>query len=136
MKKTIITLSFLLICTVILFAQANTPAASKTRGKKIYDTYCLACHQADGMGVPNMNPPLSKTSWVTGDKTKLIQVVLKGFAVSVPIDGEDYSNNMAPHNFLKDQEIADVLTYVRSSFGNKSSAVTSAEVKAVRAKTK
>jgi mono/diheme cytochrome c family protein len=50
----------------------------------------------------------------------------------IEIDGETYSNIMAPHDFLKDQEVADVLTYVRNSFGNKASAVTAAEVKAAR----
>ena len=54
----------------------------------------------------------------------------------VEIDGETYSNNMAPHNFLSDQEIADVLTYVRNSFGNKASAIKAAEVKVVRATAK
>ena len=55
---------------------------------------------------------------------------------SVDIDGESYSNNMAPHNFLKDQEIADVLTYIRNNFTNKTTAVTPNQVKAVRAANK
>lgn len=111
-------------------------AASITRGQKIYLQYCLSCHQADGGGVPNMNPPLSKTSYVTGDKVRLIKVVLNGFSQSVDIDGESYSNNMPPHSFLKDQEIADVLTYIRNSFTNKGTAVTVAQVKATRASNK
>lgn len=80
-----------------------------------------------------MNPPLIKTSYVTGDRTRLIKVVLNGFMQPVDIDGESYSNNMPPHNFLKDQEIADVLTYVRNNFGNKGTAVTIAQVKTARA---
>jgi mono/diheme cytochrome c family protein len=117
-------------------AQTKKPAAgsSAARGKKVYEQYCLTCHQVDGSGVPRMNPPLIKTSYVLGEKSTLIQVVLKGLEASVPIDDEYYSNNMPPHDFLKDQEIADVLTYVRSNFGNKASAVTAAEVKAERAK--
>ncbi|RFS24694.1 cytochrome c [Chitinophaga silvatica] len=118
-------------------AQTKKPAAagsSAVRGKKVYEQYCLACHQIDGSGVPRMNPPLIKTSYVLGEKEPLINVVLKGMDASVPIDDEYYSNNMPPHAFLKDQEIADVLTYVRSNFGNKASAVTPAEVKAVREK--
>jgi mono/diheme cytochrome c family protein len=118
-------------------AQTKKPAAagsSTARGKKVYEQYCLTCHQVDGSGVPRMNPPLIKTSYVLGEKSTLIQVVLKGLEASVPIDDEYYSNNMPPHDFLKDQEIADVLTYVRSNFGNKASAVTAAEVKAERAK--
>ena len=88
----------------------------------------------DGSGVPHMNPPLIKTDFVLGKKPALIQVVLKGMQSSVPIDDEYYSNNMPPHDFLKDQEIADVLTYVRNNFGNKASAVTVTEVKTARAK--
>ena len=112
---------------------AGTPA-SIARGAAVYKQYCLACHQADGSGVPNMNPPLSKTSYVTGDKVRLIKVVLNGFPSPVDIDGESYTNSMPPHNFLKDQEIADVLTYVRNNFSNKATAVSLIQVKATRAK--
>lgn len=110
--------------------------ASVTRGKKVYDTYCLPCHLADGGGVPRMNPPLIKTVYVLGDKKRLVGIVLNGMDEPLEIDGETYSNVMAPHEFLKDQEIADVLTYVRNSFGNKASAVTAEEVKTVRAEKK
>lgn len=105
-------------------------------GKKVYAQRCLACHQADAGGVPNLNPPLIGTSYVKGDKVKLISIVLKGMTDRVEIDGDSYSNNMPPHNDLTDQQIADVLTYVRNSFGNRASAVTIAQVKAVRASLK
>jgi mono/diheme cytochrome c family protein len=82
--------------------------------------------------VPRLNPPLIQTSNVKGDKKKLINWVLKGSVEKVPIDGKTYDNNMPPQDFLKDEEIADVLTYIRNSFGNKASAVTSDEVKTVR----
>ena len=116
-------------------AQGGLPA-SMTRGKQVYLEQCLACHQADALGVQGMNPPLVKTKWVLGDKTTLVQVVLKGMTGEVDINGDTYHNVMAPHNDLTDQQIADVLTYVRNNFGNKASAITAAEVKAIRAKTK
>jgi mono/diheme cytochrome c family protein len=115
-----------------LFAQQS----SIDRGKKLYEQYCLTCHQADGGGVPKLNPPLISTSYVTGDKQKLVQWVLKGSTENVPIDGKYYSNNMPPQAYLKDDEIADILTYIRNSFGNKASAITAAEVKSIRAATK
>jgi len=115
---------------------AAASAATLAAGKDIYTKYCLTCHQIDGGGVPNMNPPLVKTSYVSGDKKKLIKVVLNGFMQNVDIDGESYSNTMPPHNFLKDAEIAAVLTYIRNSFGNKYSAVAATQVKAVRATNK
>jgi mono/diheme cytochrome c family protein len=116
---------------------ASTAAlqASITRGKTVYDTYCLVCHQANGSGVPSMNPPLMKTSWVLGSKTVLIEQVLKGSSNKVEIDGEKFHGVMPAQVQLTDEQIADVLTYVRNSFGNKASIVTPTEVKAVRAKT-
>ncbi|HVD97663.1 MAG TPA: cytochrome c [Cytophagaceae bacterium] len=108
------------------YAQTVSP------GKKVYDNNCLTCHQADGSGVPGMNPPLSNVSWVTGDKQKLIQIVLNGLTTPLEIDDEVYHNPMPAHKHLTDREVADVLTYIRSSFGNKASAVTVEEVKKVR----
>jgi mono/diheme cytochrome c family protein len=103
-------------------------------GKVVYDTYCLACHQADGRGVPGQNPPLAKTDWVLGDKTRLIGVLLNGLNDPVEIGGETYDNPMPAHDFLTDRQIADVLTYVRSHFGNQAPAIKPEEVAAVRAK--
>lgn len=143
MKKGMISCSLLLVALYLLAqtkpkatTQGGVDKASLERGKTIYTTYCLACHQADGSGVPGLNPPLIKTKWVLGDKKQLITILLKGMDEPIEVDGEEYSNVMASHAFLKDQEVADVLNYVRNSFGNKASGVTSAEVKAVRATVK
>ena len=102
-------------------------------GKIIYDTYCLACHQEDGNGVPGMNPPLSKTDWVLGDSTRLINVILKGLK-DAEINGETYSNEMPSHDFLTDKQISEVLTFVRKSFGNNAGAISVEEVKKQRGK--
>lgn len=102
-------------------------------GKIIYETYCLACHQEDGSGVPNMNPPLIKTDWVLGDSVRLINVILKGLK-DTEIDGDSYSNEMPAHDFLTDVQISEVLTYVRNSFGNQASAISSQSVKREREK--
>lgn len=108
--------------------------ASIQRGKKVYELNCLTCHQMDGAGVPRMNPPLIKTSYVLGDKKKLINIILKGFNEEVEINGEFYENPMPAQPQLTNQQIADVLTYVRNSFGNKASMITEAEVKVMRTK--
>ncbi len=143
MKKIILVLLFLPFGFVIaqtqqkpkpkakpVSAEAKTSAAN---GLIVFTQNCVSCHQADGGGVPRMNPPLIKTIWVLGDQTRLVKVILNGFKEDVEINGEYYSNVMPAFNYLKDQEIADVLTYVRSSFGNKASAVTLKQVTATRA---
>lgn len=112
--------------------QQDETKASIERGKKVYEMSCLACHQANGSGVPGMNPPLKQTEWVLGDKQRLINIVLKGMDEEIEVNGEMYNNIMPPQSHLKDQQIADVLTYVRNSFGNKAGAVTEAEVKKLR----
>jgi mono/diheme cytochrome c family protein len=110
--------------------------ASMARGKQVYLQQCLACHMATAIGVEGMNPPLIKTKIVLGDKPTLVKIVLNGMKGNVDIDGDTYHGVMAPHSDLTDQQIADVLTYVRNSFGNKASAVTPAQVKAIRATNK
>ncbi len=107
--------------------------ASAANGLIVFTQNCVSCHQADGGGVPRMNPPLIKTPWVLGDQTRLVKIVLNGFKEDVEINGDTYSNVMPSLKYLKDQEIADVLTYVRSSFGNKASAITLKQVMATRA---
>ncbi len=129
-KKSLVTVAILIACFSV--AAQTATKASIEKGKKVYETYCLTCHQAEGDGVPKLNPPLINTSYVNGDKKKLIKWVLQGTTEKIEIDGKTYSNNMASQAYLKDQEIADVLTYIRNSFGNKGTAVNPAEVSAVR----
>ncbi|MFP5040003.1 c-type cytochrome [Parasediminibacterium sp. JCM 36343] len=140
MKKMLL-VAIICSATVYVWAQtqkpakksiAQSPAASAQRGAGVYKTECLSCHQADGGGVPHLNPPLYENTDVVGDKKKIISIVLKGMTDRIPIDGEYYGNNMASHANLTNQQIADVLTYIRASFGNKASAVTAEDVKAVR----
>ncbi|WP_428654633.1 c-type cytochrome [Runella sp.] len=113
-------------------ASAAPGAAQLARGKQIYENNCMVCHQETGDGVPGLNPPLIKTPWVLGEKPKLINVILKGLQEPIEINGERYNNIMPANDFLSDQEISDVLTFVRTNFGNNASAISAAEVKAVR----
>lgn len=134
LKKLVVVCLILIAVVLMSFHQSTPDKMMMQRGKKVYDTYCLTCHQADGAGVPRMNPPLIKTTYVLGDKKRLINIVLKGFNESVEINGDYYDNPMPAQPQLNDQQVADVLTYVRNSFGNKASLITVAEVKAMRAK--
>lgn len=117
-------------------ATGTAVQSSLRRGAAVYKTFCLSCHQSDGSGVPNLNPPLIQNEWVLGPKTRLIEQVLQGSHGKVEIDGETFHNTMPAMGHLTDQQIADVITYVRKSFGNNASAVTPAEVKSIRSKAK
>ncbi len=140
MRKTflIIIIAFIASCgnkkqptqqTVI--AQPEKPkveSAAEQAGKKVYNSVCLACHQADGSGVPGMHPPIIESTFVNGEPDKLIQIVLEGMSGQIEVDGEIYNSIMPPHAYLSNKEIADVLTYVRSNFGNNSGAITMDQV--------
>lgn len=106
-------------------------------GKAIYNRICAACHLGSGKGVPGANiPPLAGSAFAQGDPSVPIRIVLHGFRGPIERVGAHINGQMAPwKDQLSDQEIADVLTYVRSSFGNKASAVTPDEVAAVRTET-
>lgn len=101
-------------------------------GKKVYNSVCLACHMADGSGVPGMHPPLIESDFVNGDKEELIKITLLGLSGEIEVNGETYNSIMPPHSHLSNKEIADVLTYIRGSFGNDSDEITPQEVEEVR----
>jgi len=113
----------------------NLPAQSAEKvhpGKAVYTKYCLTCHQADGSGVPNMHPPLTPGSWVGKEPAELIAIMMKGLTGKIEVNGEVYKNFMPSHAQLTDEEIANVLSYIRSSFGNNFEAVTPEMVNKIR----
>jgi mono/diheme cytochrome c family protein len=127
-------IALLTSCSLSLNALAQNGTdlqSSLTRGKIVYDQYCLACHQVDGSGVPMLAPKLAKTSFVLGDKSRLITIVLKGLK-DTEVDGETFDNPMPPFDYLTDDEVANVLTYVRNNFTNTASAVKPEEVAPIR----
>ncbi len=127
MEKLVIGI-FVLLGVVVI---SMKPPAEK--GKLIYEQSCLPCHQADAGGVPGMTPPLRKSPYVQGAPARLIGIVLKGLNDGVEIDGDTYSNPMPPFGgVLKDQDIADVLSYLRSHFGNKAGAISMQQVSRIR----
>ncbi|MFY9153973.1 MAG: cytochrome c [Prolixibacteraceae bacterium] len=101
-------------------------------GKKVYEEYCLDCHQADGSGVPNMHPPLGPGSWVGKEPQVLVNLMMKGLSGKVEVNGEIYNNFMPSHANLTNEEVADVLTYIRSSFGNQFDPITADMVKDIK----
>ncbi|PVX45078.1 dissimilatory nitrite reductase (NO-forming) copper type apoprotein [Flavobacterium sp. 103] len=100
-------------------------------GKAIFGTTCFACHQSEGQGVPNAFPPLAKSDFLNADPKRAIQVVIRGLSGEITVNGKKI-NSVMPSQNLSDDEIADVLTYVYSSWGNNKTVVTPAMVKAQR----
>ena len=122
-------------------APAHLSAADQKRflaGHEIYfrDGHCGTCHQADGNGLPSAGfPPLSESYWVSGSEERLIKLTLHGLMGPFELKGVKYPGQVPMTPFgglLKDQEIADVLTFVRNSFGNKAAPVTVESVTKVR----
>lgn len=99
-------------------------ATKELPGKAIYQKYCLTCHQSDGSGVPNMYPPLGPNSWMSKNPQELVAIMMKGLSGKIEVNGEYYKNFMPSHAKLSNEEIAGVLTYIRSSFGNNFEPVT------------
>lgn len=126
-------LSFLFLS--FLFFTASVKAQDLVKGKKIYETRCLACHQADGGGVPNMNAPLDGSSNVVGNNiARLVKIIRGGYSEKIALDGYYYNNVMTANPDLKDEDIANVLSYVRTSWSNKASKITVAQVQAAQRK--
>ena len=110
----------------------SSEARPSDAGKEVYMKYCLACHQTDGSGVPGMYPTLQKTDWVQGDKARLIRLILNGQQGEITVNCQVFKGIMPAHQYLSDAQIAGVLTYIRSNYGNKAEPVTPAEVSQMR----
>ncbi|MEO0593408.1 MAG: cytochrome c [Myxococcota bacterium] len=103
-------------------------------GQVVYASICQACHQANGLGVSGAFPPLAKSSWVNGAAEMPVAIVLKGLQGEIEVLGTTYNGMMPPFGEqLSDAEIAAVVSYVRSSWGNRGGEVTASEVAKLRA---
>ena len=132
---------FLLACATVFFItfasfspeqkQSFDLKSSMVKGKEIYISNCISCHMENGEGIEEVYPPLAKSDYLMADKKRSIVQVLKGAKGQMKVNGKVYDSEMASID-LSDQEVSDVLNYVRNSFGNKGAAVTPDEVKASR----
>lgn len=140
MKKAVFSVAITLGIWLISSCGGNSSTPSATggsvakaiSGEDVYKRTCIACHQPNGAGLANTFPPLAKSDFIA-DREKTISQVIKGKSGALTVNGVTY-NNMMPPQSLNDDEIAAVLTYVYTSFGNAGAPVTVDEVKAVRAK--
>ena len=105
------------------------------RGAAVYARTCIACHQPTGMGLPPVFPPIANAPIVVGNPELPIKFILQGLMGPITVNGTTYTSMMPPVAGVTDADVADVLTYVRQSFGNKGNPVSADQVKAVRAAT-
>lgn len=108
---------------------AREPLAKAPTRAVLFNQYCASCHKENGKGVPATFPPLQGAELVLGDKSKLINIMLNGFSGPVIVKGQKYDQVMPAFNFLNDIEVAEIATYIRSNWGNNSTAVSVADVK-------
>jgi mono/diheme cytochrome c family protein len=111
-------------------------AAMLAAGKARYDQVCGLCHGLDGMGKPNQAPPLAGSEWVnTKGFQRMAHIPLEGLSGQLTVKGQTWNLSMpAMGAAMSDADLANVLTYIRNSWGNKGSPVTADDVKALRAK--
>ena len=115
-------------------AAPGTPQAEQMKaGEATYKAACLVCHQPDGKGLANAFPPLAGSDYLLQDKTRAIATVLHGRTGPITVNGKKFDSVMPPMTQLSDAEIANVLTYVSNSWGNKGWLVSATEVGAARA---
>ena len=127
-----------LAVTLPLLASLSAPAAAHAEsspgaGATLYQINCSACHQATGEGLKGIFPPLAQSDYLLADKERSIRIALQGIGGPIVVNGVEYHGVMPAPAPMDDQQVADVLTYVRSAWGNRGDAVTPAEVKQVRA---
>ena len=104
------------------------------KGRGVYMQTCFVCHQMNGEGLPNQIPPLAKSDFFAAmSNDEAIHTVIAGRTGEVIVNGKKYNGTMTPLNYLSDDQVANVLTYVRNSFGNEGAAVSVDEVKKIRA---
>ena len=117
------------------FQPKSGAAAALARGKGVYESVCGICHNSDGTGKPGQAPALAGSEWVTAKGiNRLAHIPLAGVAGAIKVGGKDWNLNMAAMGAaLPDEDVAAVLTYIRTSWGNKAETVTADDVKKVRA---
>jgi mono/diheme cytochrome c family protein len=114
-------------------AGANAASPSIASGAKIFATNCTGCHGANGTGQPGIFPSLVTNPYVSGDVKRVIHTVKYGLTGKIVAKGVKYDGMMPPWTgTLSDAQIADVLSYIRTTWGNKGSVVTAAQVRAVK----
>jgi mono/diheme cytochrome c family protein len=120
-------------------AAQTGPVDPKVLGKRVFTQNCVVCHQTTGLGVAGQFPPLVGSEWVVGGDwhgdNHLVKILLKGLQGPVQVQGATFNNAMPTWSQLSDEQIASVLTYIRSEWGNAAPPISATYVKSIREKT-
>lgn len=119
-------LAIAMLATAQSFSQSNNLNPSVKNGQTVYTTYCMSCHMENGQGLPSAFPSLVQTGNLN-DKNKLVKIILQGMRGSIVVKGEKFNAEMAGVD-LTDQEVADVINYIRNSWGNKAPLIKTTDV--------
>lgn len=98
----------------------------------LYSTYCAPCHEQQGEGQQFIYPPIAKSDWVNGDKEKYIRSVLFGLEGEIKVNNATYNQIMPKFEFLSDDQLAGLLTYIKSGFGNSGGKISKEEISNIR----
>ncbi len=132
MKSIVLSLFLILFSNTLTYSQQSPELkASMVRGKEIYLANCVTCHMQTGEGIDGVYPPLAKSDYLMADNQRAIKQVLEGAIGAMTVNGVKYNGFMTGFN-LNDQEVSDVLNYIRNSWGNKGEPIKPEEVKAAR----
>ncbi|HEY0456911.1 MAG TPA: PVC-type heme-binding CxxCH protein [Verrucomicrobiae bacterium] len=104
-------------------------------GKAIYEATCIACHQPHGMGQEGLAPALVGSEWVAGPEGRLVRILLNGLRGPIKVKSQKFELDMPSLGVLEDEQIANVLTYVRREWGHGYAPVSIATVKKIREET-
>lgn len=131
--RSAVLLPALALLAASLSAQDKPSPEALERGKAVYMKSCVACHMPTGQGLAPVFPPLDGSEWLQLDNAVLAKIVLRGLQGPIKVKGQDFNGVMAPlADTLKDAEIADVLNYVRATYGKGGPLADEALVKAAR----
>lgn len=133
--KNLLVAALFLSLSLSLISFQKKPAfdlkASIARGREIYNAQCMTCHMEAGDGIDGVYPPLAKSDYLMADKKRSITQVSKGISGPLKVNGKSYDAEMTGFD-LSDQDLSDVLNFIRNSWGNKGEAVRPEEVKAAK----
>ena len=134
MRRVVRFLTYPILFLWVACVASGDDAALETRmeaGERIYNQTCLACHQPNGQGLPGIYPPLAQSDYLMTDLDRAIRILIEGQEGEIVVNGKTYNQVMTPQ-YLSDEQIANVLTYIMNTWGNTSDPVTEQRVSDVR----